>query len=116
MNTIFNFLFKILHFFNFNKKFHENGIMISYTHDVKKEDLSNFETLIKSLISTHNIITPVDFFDYFEKKIKIPQRSILMTFDDGFLSSYNAAKIILNKYIHYIYKIYLFLFVILKSI
>jgi peptidoglycan/xylan/chitin deacetylase (PgdA/CDA1 family) len=98
MNKIFNLLLKILHFFNFKKKYHDNGIMISYTHDVKKEDLSNFESLIKAILLTHNFITPIEFFDYFEQKRRIPRRSILMTFDDGFLSSYNAAKILLNKY------------------
>lgn len=98
MVLIFDIFLKILHILNFNKKFHSNGVMVSYTHEVKSEDMKNFENLILRLRQTHNIIDPIDFFNYYEKGAKIPERSILMTFDDGFLSSYNAAIKILKKY------------------
>jgi peptidoglycan/xylan/chitin deacetylase (PgdA/CDA1 family) len=98
MKYFFIFFQKILHLLNFNKKFHETGIMVSYTHEVKTEDFANFENLIQTIQTTHNIITPSQFFNYFENNLDIPQNSILMTFDDGFLSSYYFAKKILNKY------------------
>ena len=72
--------------------------MVSYTHEVREEDLSNFENLIIKILETHTIISPIDFFNYYEKGISVPENSILMTFDDGFLSSYNAAISVLKKY------------------
>jgi peptidoglycan/xylan/chitin deacetylase (PgdA/CDA1 family) len=72
--------------------------MVSYTHEVKKKDLLNFENLILRLMETHNIIDPEDFFNFYEKGSEIPERAILMTFDDGFLSSYETAITILKKY------------------
>ena len=98
VRLFFNFFLRVLDFLNVKRKFHIKGIMVSYTHEVREEDLSNFENLILKILETHSIISPNDFFNYYEKGMPLPLNSILMTFDDGFLSSYNATISVLNKY------------------
>ena len=69
-----------------------------YTHEVKESDLENFEESIKLISMTHTFIKPNEFFEWMDTK-KIPKgKFVMMTFDDGFLSSFNAAKKVLDKY------------------
>lgn len=77
---------------------HPKGIYVSYSHEIKNNDLANFEDLIKHISKDHKFISPESFFEYLENGILPADKSVLMTFDDGFISSYNAAKNILNKY------------------
>ena len=70
----------------------KNSIRVMYTHEVKECDLDNFEENIKLMSMTHIFIKPKDFFEWMDSK-KIPEgKFILLTFDDGFLSSFNAVK------------------------
>lgn len=59
-------------------------------HDVGGEHIGKFEQLIKFLHENYNIV------DYSKPKFQ-SQNNILLTFDDGFISNYEASKI-LDKY------------------
>ena len=99
MNQKIIYFGKVIKLFSFNfLKKPKHGIRVTYTHEIKDEDLSNFEENIKFLLKDHTFISPEQFFEYLDND-KIPEEKvILMTFDDGFLSSYTAAKKILNNY------------------
>ena len=77
--------------------FPKDNIRITVTHHVRQQDINNFESIIKLFMKKRRIITPEEFFklnaagDYKGKLL-------LMTFDDGLLSSYEAVKKILAKY------------------
>lgn len=99
MNQKIIYFGKIIKLFSFNfLKKCEPGIRVSYTHEIKDEDLSNFEENIKFLLTDHTFISPEQFFEYLDSDNIPDGKFILMTFDDGFLSSYTAAKKILNSY------------------
>jgi len=74
-----------------------NNVRITYTHHVFTEDAGNFETLIRCAASKRKVITPKDFFDSYGRR-SFREGSLLFTFDDGLVSSYQAAKKILSKY------------------
>lgn len=73
-------------------------IRVIYTHFMRKGEEKKFEAIIANLSQKFNFISPKDFFDYFSKQRPIDGRCILMTFDDGLLSSYLIAKKVLSKF------------------
>ena len=75
----------------------ENNIRITCTHHVNQRDLGNFEVIIDYFMKTRKIISPQEFFTFW-KKPSFKGKLLLLTFDDGLLSSYYAAKQILSKY------------------
>ena len=87
-------------FLNFFKRFFKKkeGVTLFTTHEVKEKNLFNFEQRIKEILKTHSFISPDFFFDYLKGKKKLNKKSVLITFDDGFLSSFNATLKILDKY------------------
>ena len=46
----------------------------------------------------YNTISTKEFIDWYDKKIELPKKSILITFDDGFYEDYYLAYPILKKY------------------
>lgn len=62
-------------------------------------DIKNFEEHLKFL-KKHNYktLTMKEFYNWKQGKIKLPQKSVLITFDDGFLSNYHYAFPLLKKY------------------
>ena len=62
-------------------------------------DVNNFEEHLKFL-KKHNYktLTMEEFIKWKEGKLKIPLKSVLITFDDGFLSNYEYAFPLLKKY------------------
>ena len=59
----------------------------------------NFENQIKYLkYAGYNTITTQQLYDYLNGSIQLPQKPILITFDDGYLSNYEMAYPILKKY------------------
>lgn len=62
-------------------------------------DVENFEEQLKYL-QKHNYktITTKEFIAWKNKKIELPYKSVLITFDDGFLSNYQYAFPLLKKY------------------
>jgi peptidoglycan/xylan/chitin deacetylase (PgdA/CDA1 family) len=87
-------------FLSFLNPFFKNkeGVLVLTTHEVKQKNLINFELRIKKILKTHSFISPDFFFNYLKGKKKLKKKSVLITFDDGFLSSFNAALKILDKY------------------
>lgn len=62
-------------------------------------DPVNFENQIKTLKEEgYNAITIQQFYDYLNGENKLPEKPVLITFDDGYLSNYEKAYPILKKY------------------
>lgn len=96
---LFGKFIRFFSFLPFLKPSNSNvGVRVTYTHGVREKDLENFENLIRFIAKDHIFITPETFFEYLEKGNLSKGRYVLMTFDDGFLSSFHAVKKILNKY------------------
>jgi peptidoglycan/xylan/chitin deacetylase (PgdA/CDA1 family) len=74
------------------------NIRVTYTHEVKTRDMDNFESLIVRLKEIRAFITPGEFFDFYRGGFSLSGPSILMTFDDGRMASYHAAKKILGRH------------------
>ncbi|MCP4633685.1 MAG: polysaccharide deacetylase family protein [candidate division Zixibacteria bacterium] len=77
-----------------------DNIRISTTHFVKSSDMENFDKIIRFISTKREIITPDKFFEIYgnNNSNKLKGEKLLMTFDDGFYSSYRAAKKVLSKY------------------
>lgn len=62
-------------------------------------DPVNFENQIKTLKEEgYNAITIQQFYNYINGVDKLPEKPVLITFDDGYLSNYEKAYPILRKY------------------
>lgn len=62
-------------------------------------EVANFEEQLQYLQKHHyKTLTLEEFKDWKEGKIEVPQKSVLITFDDGFLSNYHYAFPLLKKY------------------
>lgn len=85
--------FYLKHFF-FSKK----TVRILIFHDVPRTAIANFEILISSLQEDFDFLTPVEFRLYLAGEYLLKRQSILITFDDGFMSSKQAADIVLKKF------------------
>lgn len=62
-------------------------------------DVKNFEEQLKYL-KKHNYktLSMEEFYKWKQGKLNLPQKSVLITFDDGFLSNYHYAFPLLKKY------------------
>ena len=58
---------------------------------------SNFEDQIKYLKENYNILSLKELIECLKKK-KVPSKSVVITFDDGYLDNYNQAYPILKRY------------------
>lgn len=60
---------------------------------------NNFENQISALKAEgYHAISAQELYDYFNNQIELPEKPILITFDDGYLSNYEKAYPILKKY------------------
>jgi peptidoglycan/xylan/chitin deacetylase (PgdA/CDA1 family) len=73
-------------------------IRVTYTHEVLSEHERNFESLVSYLAKTHEPLTPARFFRIIKQEEPLTGRHVLMTFDDGLMSSYRAIKTTLSKF------------------
>jgi peptidoglycan/xylan/chitin deacetylase (PgdA/CDA1 family) len=75
-----------------------DNIRIPITHFVHEERMEDFELIIRYLKSRRQFITPAQFFRHYRQNDPEPIRGklLLMTFDDGLLSSYHAAQRVLD--------------------
>ncbi|MFC1806930.1 polysaccharide deacetylase family protein [Candidatus Omnitrophota bacterium] len=60
--------------------------------------LENFEDQIVYLKRYHNIIELSKLIEYYEKGIRLPQKSVVITIDDGYESVYTTAYPLIKKY------------------
>lgn len=62
-------------------------------------DVDNFEEQLKMLKdNNYKTLTLEEFYNWKQGKLKLPYKSVLITFDDGFLSNYEYAFPLLKKY------------------
>jgi len=97
MSKAYTIFGKFLNLF-FSNSLVEDGVLISNTHHVLDLEVSNFSLLIERILEKRDAITPDFFFNYLERPEDYPGNFFLMTFDDGFLSSYKVAKEVLKKF------------------
>ena len=74
---------------------HEN-IRVTYTHEVCQENMTNFAQIVQYLSQVRTFISPEQFCALYANSRSISGRFVMMTFDDGLLSSYNAAAKVLD--------------------
>ena len=65
-------------------------------HDIAKDDLPHFASQIHWLRHRWNFASPAEFVELLEGKAKASQPTLLLTFDDGFASSREAADDVLD--------------------
>ena len=74
------------------------GIRVTFTHHILQQHQDHFAGLVRYLAESRQAVTPGHFFKIFKKEALLDRRFFLMTFDDGLMSSYWAAKNILSHY------------------
>jgi N-acetylglucosaminyldiphosphoundecaprenol N-acetyl-beta-D-mannosaminyltransferase len=72
------------------------NVRITYTHEICPEDMENFARIVQYLSQVRTFISPQQFFAFHTNQQAIDGRLLMMTFDDGLLSSYNAARHVLD--------------------
>jgi peptidoglycan/xylan/chitin deacetylase (PgdA/CDA1 family) len=75
-----------------------DNVRVAMTHYVFDEDLEQFDRILRFLGTEREFIDPKQFFQHYGEDSPDPilGKSLLWTFDDGFLSAYNAAQQVLN--------------------
>lgn len=68
------------------------NIRVSFTHEVCIVDAEKFCQNTRYLLRTRESVSPELFFEILDGHRPLHKKSFLMTFDDGFLSSYQAVK------------------------
>ena len=74
----------------------KNCVTVINFHGIEPDYFENFKLQIKWLNRNYKIITPDEFNAYINGHIEFTEHCILITFDDGFISSYNAIQNFLN--------------------
>lgn len=88
--------YRPLKFFNSIARLKKNSVTILNYHGIPDKDLNNFRLQIEWLKDNYRIISPIDFHGFLDRTKEISGHAVLITFDDGFISSYNAIKNILD--------------------
>lgn len=73
-----------------------NNIRITLSHFVEDKDEANFKRLITILLADRKPITPDELFRHYVDGEPIQGKLLVLTFDDGLLSSFTATQKILN--------------------
>jgi peptidoglycan/xylan/chitin deacetylase (PgdA/CDA1 family) len=72
------------------------NLRISLTHHVRPEDRPQLRRILCWIGGRRAFMTPAEFFECFERGVPLRSDAHLVTFDDGLLSSYEAAQQVLN--------------------
>lgn len=72
------------------------NIRVTLSHYVLSGDREQFGRIISLLLSRRRPITPQEFFDYYSGTARLEGEFLLMSFDDGLLSSFDATEAVLN--------------------
>ena len=73
-----------------------NCVTVINYHGIEPEFFKNFKSQIHWLNRNYKIITPNEFKAYMNGEVKFNEHCILITFDDGFISSYDSIQKVLN--------------------
>jgi peptidoglycan/xylan/chitin deacetylase (PgdA/CDA1 family) len=72
--------------FVFREIFQKNKVTILFFHEIEPEVA---EKVFKYLVNNYNIISLSKFFELYRQKAKFPEKSLIITFDDGHQSNYD---------------------------
>lgn len=89
-------LFKLIKLFNSITNSKKNCVTIITYHAIEENYENAFKSQIEWLKKNYKILNPKEFYDFLDGKKDIDQHSVVITFDDGFISSYNAIQNFLN--------------------
>jgi peptidoglycan/xylan/chitin deacetylase (PgdA/CDA1 family) len=73
-----------------------DNIRITLSHYVETRHLANFERLVTQLLRDREAIAPNDLVRCYTDGKQIPGKLLMLTFDDGLLSSFEAARKVLT--------------------
>ena len=88
--------FYILKKYNQFKKFDGPIITIVNYHGIPNDSIKNFQKQIHWLAKNYEIIDCQTFQSFLKGEVTLEGKKVFITFDDGFVSSYNVAKTILD--------------------
>lgn len=74
------------------------NVRVTYTHEVKCENMENFDRIVHYLRQCRTILSPEDFLSAYADRQFFDAKFLVMTFDDGLLSSYHATREVLDRY------------------
>ena len=72
------------------------NIRVTLSHYISSGDREQFGQIVSLLLSRRRPITPLQFFDYYSGAALLEGKLLLISFDDGLLSSFDAAQAVLN--------------------
>lgn len=80
--------------------------MYHYTRDLKNSrypkikglDYGLFEEQLRFFSENYNVVTMEDVIDFYQNKKSLPEKALLLTFDDGYIDNYTVALPLLKKY------------------
>jgi len=72
--------------FIFREVFQKNKVTILFFHDIEPKVA---EEVFRYLVSNYNVISLNNFFELYRRKEKFPEKSLIITFDDGHQSNYD---------------------------
>lgn len=78
------------------KKLHKALVKILLYHDIPYDSISSFRLQIENLKKKYRFITPDDFHAFLLREREFSGLNLLVTFDDGFISSKYAAEHVLE--------------------
>jgi peptidoglycan/xylan/chitin deacetylase (PgdA/CDA1 family) len=73
-----------------------DNVRITLSHFVEAKDVDNFRRLLAQLLSEREAISPDQLVRYYTNGTPIRGKFLVLTFDDGLLSSFQAAQTLLN--------------------
>ena len=89
-------LYNLKKYLNLSISSKNNCVTVINYHGIEPEFFKNFEFQINWLNRNYKIITPNEFKAYVNGDIEFSEHCILITFDDGFISSYDSIQKVLN--------------------
>jgi peptidoglycan/xylan/chitin deacetylase (PgdA/CDA1 family) len=72
------------------------NIRVALSHYVRNGDVEQFSRIVSLLLSRRQPITPSQFFDYYTGAERLQGEFLLISFDDGLLSSFEATEAVLG--------------------
>lgn len=113
LKYIVSFIAKLAFFFTIDLLLNKNKIIVLMYHGVSAENVpksvvenydgkqvfvKKFERQLRYLLNRYHLLTLDEFCDFVSKKKKLPENSLLLTFDDGYLNNYEVLFPVLKKY------------------